>query len=417
MKLSTESYKGTRDLYPEDKQLQNYIFDTWKKTSENFGFNEYGAPLLEKIEIYEAKSGEELVNDQTYTFTDRGDRRVAIRPEMTPTISRMVAAKRQELSYPARLYSIANFMRYERPQKGREREFWQLNADIFGDDTKYADLEIIMLSYQVMKNFGAEDSMFEVKINDRRFITALIENYLKIDQQTGYRLTKLFDQKDKLTKEAYEEMLRDLIKNEDKISKILDLTNGISAEIKELPEYKAVTELVEEAKKLGVSNCRFDLFLMRGLDYYTGTVIEVFDTDESNRRSLFGGGRYDGLVSAFGVEPISAVGVAPGASTCLEFLKGHNLLPKYINSVNYLIASIGETEVDALKLAKSLRSKNLNVDLDLTDRKLDKKIKSADKKGVRQVIIVGEDEVKNQAYIVKNLETGAEQKLKADDIK
>ncbi len=417
MKLSTESYKGTRDLYPEDKQLQNYIFDTWKKTSENFGFNEYGAPLLEKIEIYEAKSGEELVNDQTYTFTDRGDRRVAIRPEMTPTISRMVAAKRQELSYPARLYSIANFMRYERPQKGREREFWQLNADIFGDDTKYADLEIIMLSYQVMKNFGAEDSMFEVKINDRRFITALIENYLKIDQETGYRLTKLFDQKDKLTKEAYEEMLRDLIKNEDKISKILDLTNGISAEIKELPEYKAVTELVEEAKKLGVSNCRFDLFLMRGLDYYTGTVIEVFDTDESNRRSLFGGGRYDGLVSAFGVEPISAVGVAPGASTCLEFLKGHNLLPKYINSVNYLIASIGETKVDALKLAKSLRSKNLNVDLDLTDRKLDKKIKSADKKGVRQVIIVGEDEVKNQAYIVKNLETGAEQKLKADDIK
>lgn len=417
MKLSTESYKGTRDLYPEDKQLQNYIFDTWKKTSENFGFNEYGAPLLEKIEIYEAKSGEELVNDQTYAFTDRGDRKVAIRPEMTPTISRMVAAKRQELSYPARLYSIANFMRYERPQKGREREFWQLNADIFGDDTKYADLEIIMLSYQVMKNFGAEDSMFEVKINDRRFIMALIENYLKIDQETGYRLTKLFDQKDKLSKEVYEEMLRDLIKDEDKISKILDLTNGISAEIKELPEYKAVTELVNEAKKLGVSNCRFDLFLMRGLDYYTGTVIEVFDTDESNRRSLFGGGRYDGLVSAFGVEPISAVGVAPGASTCLEFLKGHNLLPKYINSVNYLIASIGETEVDALKLAKSLRSKNLNVDLDLTDRKLDKKIKSADKKGVRQVIIVGEDEVKNQAYIVKNLETGAEQKLKADDIK
>lgn len=417
MKLSTESYKGTRDLYPIDKQLQNYIFDTWKKTSENFGFNEYGAPLLEKIEIYEAKSGEELVNDQTYTFTDRGDRKVAIRPEMTPTISRMVAAKRQELSYPARLYSIANFMRYERPQKGREREFWQLNADVFGDDTKYADLEIIMLSYQVMKNFGADDSMFEVKINDRRFITALIEKYLKIDQQTGYRLTKLFDQKDKLSKEVYEEMLRELVKDEEKIAKILNLTTEISAEIKELPEYKAVTELVADAKKLGVSNCRFDLFLMRGLDYYTGTVIEVFDTDESNRRSLFGGGRYDGLVSAFGVEPISAVGVAPGASTCLEFLKGHNLLPKYINSVNYLIASIGENEVDALKLAKSLRSKNLNVDLDLTDRKLDKKIKSADKKGVKQVIIVGEDEVKNQTFIVKNLETGVEQRLKAEDIK
>lgn len=160
--LSNQPYKGTRDWYPEDKRVQNYIFAQWKRTAEKFGYEEYGAPLLEPIEVYAAKSGQELVGEQTYRFVDRGDREVAIRPEMTPTISRMVAARRQELAYPARLFSIANFMRYERPQKGREREFWQLNVDIFGADTIYADAEIISFGATLMKEFGASDEMFKI---------------------------------------------------------------------------------------------------------------------------------------------------------------------------------------------------------------------------------------------------------------
>ena len=153
--LSSQPYKGTRDYYPEQKRVQNYIFNTWRTVVERFGYEEYGAPMLEPIEIYAAKSGQELVNDQTYVFTDRGDRTVAIRPEMTPTVSRMVAARRQELAYPARLYSIANFMRYERPQRGREREFWQLNVDLFGVDDVAADVEVIAIADSILKEFGA----------------------------------------------------------------------------------------------------------------------------------------------------------------------------------------------------------------------------------------------------------------------
>ena len=148
--LSSQPYKGTRDYYPAEKRIQNYIFGMWRRVAENYGYEEYGAPMLEPLEVYAAKSGQELVNEQTYAFTDRGERQVAIRPEMTPTISRMVAARRQELAYPARLYSIANFMRYERPQRGREREFWQLNVDLFGADGVMAEAEIIEMGAEFM---------------------------------------------------------------------------------------------------------------------------------------------------------------------------------------------------------------------------------------------------------------------------
>src|SRR5690554_1290442 len=156
--LSSQPYKGTRDYYPQDKRVQNYIFSTWRRVAEQYGYEEYGTPLLEPLDVYAAKSGQEIVNEQTYTFMDRGERQVAIRPEMTPSVSRLVAARRQELAYPARLYSIANFMRYERPQRGREREFWQLNVDIFGVDDIAADAEIILLGRDILKTFGASDS-------------------------------------------------------------------------------------------------------------------------------------------------------------------------------------------------------------------------------------------------------------------
>lgn len=412
MTLSTQSYKGTKDLYPEDKQILNYIFSVWQQTAISYGFLEYGAPLLESLDVYKAKSGAELVNEQTYAFTDRGEREVAIRPEMTPTISRMVAAKRNELSYPARLFSIANFMRYERPQKGREREFWQLNTDIFGDDTIYADLEVLSLAHSILMNFGANESMFEIKINDRRFINALFERYLGLDTDTSYKLSKLFDQKEKLSSEVYQKILSDVLANPDKEKLVLELDkNDLPKFVKSLPEYKQIESLLEKLKDLGINNAKFDLFLMRGLDYYTGTVFEVFDTNKDNRRSLFGGGRYDGLVSYFGAEPISAVGVAPGASTCLEFLKGHDLLPKYVNLVNYMIIPFEGFEFEALKLAKSLRAKNLNVEIDATSRKIAKKIKATDKKQIQNIVIIGEEEVKTKEYTVKNLASGKEQKL------
>lgn len=421
MTLSTQGYKGTRDLYPEDKQLQNLIFNNWHQTSRQFGFLEYGAPLLEPLEIYQAKSGDELANQQTYAFTDRGDRQVAIRPEMTPSVCRLVAAKRQELSYPARLYSVANFMRYERPQKGREREFWQLNADIFGDDSIYADAEILMLAWQILMNFGASQEMFEMRINDRRLINTLMQDYLGLDADTSYRLIKLLDQKDKLPTTDFRAKLAELVTDQvalDKLQALLDNSElaNFPDELKNTADYQNVVQILDILAAQGITNARFDIFLMRGLDYYTGTVFEVFDTHPDNNRSLFGGGRYDGLVGMFGAEPISAVGVAPGGSTCLEFIKLHDLAPSYVPATKYAILPLDNQEAAAFRLAKTLRQAGINVEVDFTDRKLAKKIKAADKKAMLGVIILGEQEVTSGRYSLKNIKTNQSVELELKDL-
>lgn len=409
--LSSSPYKGTRDWYPEDKRVQNYIFKVWRETAESFGYEEYGAPLLEPIEVYAAKSGQELVNDQTYVFTDRGDRTVAIRPEMTPTISRMVAARRQELAYPARLYSIANFMRYERPQRGREREFWQLNLDLFGVEGVLADAELISYGAEMLRKFGATSDMFVIKINNRKVIDAMMRDYLGLDEVGAHLMIKLFDRKNKISTEEFRDQAIEIFGREaapmglKKISELL-LAKEIENLPSELAEHEAFEELkvlFTELKKAKITNAIFDITLMRGLDYYTGTVFEFFDTDPENNRSLFGGGRYDGLVGLFGAEPISAVGMAPGLTTTELFLRSHDLLPKMGSTTEAYILVLSETLRDqAAKLARDFREEGVRVELDITNRKLDKQLKTALKKKIPFLVFVGHDEVEKEVYTFKD---------------
>lgn len=416
-KLSPQPYKGTRDWYPEDKAVQNYIFATWKKTVESFGFKEYGAPLLEPLEVYAAKSGDELANEQTYAFTDRGGREVAIRPEMTPSISRMVAARRQELAYPARLFSIANFMRYERPQRGREREFWQLNADMFGADGVASEAEILQLADELMKAFGANESMYEIRVNNRELIEEMTRNYLGLDEVQAKQLVRLIDRKNKLPADVFTASARELLGSDESAAKLGAVFAADS--IDKLPEALArstaaaqVRELFATLAQLGVPSARFDVTLMRGLDYYTGTVFEVFDTDPENNRSLFGGGRYDGLVGMFGAEPASAVGFAPGLTTTELFLRSHNLLPELSGGVDIYVAAIGETALETLRLATKLRSTGLSVESDVSGRKFDKLIRTAEKKGAKEILFIGENEVQSSEYKARNLASGEERRLK-----
>ena len=408
--LSSQPYKGTRDWYPEDKAVQNYIFETWKKTVQAFGYQEYGAPLLEPLEIYTAKSGDELANEQTYAFRDRGDREVAIRPEMTPSISRMVAARRQEIAYPARLFSIANFMRYERPQRGREREFWQLNLDMFGDDSIAADAEILQLADTILQSFGADGSMYEIRLNDRRLINQLTQVYLGLDENQSRALVRLIDRKNKLPAEVFDESVRDLVGADgaQKLTKVLAARSfdELPAELAESEAARNVNELIAFVRDLGVETIRFDITLMRGLEYYTGTVFEVFDTDPENNRSLFGGGRYDGLVGLFGVEPVSAVGFAPGLTTTELFLRSHNLLPDLTLAIDMYVASLGDTAREALRYAQVLRANGLRVEVDTTGRKTDKLFRAAEKKGANEIVFVGSNEVASGVYTAKNLTTG-----------
>lgn len=423
--LNSQPYKGTRDYYPADKRVQNYIFNVWREVSERFGYEEYGAPLLEPLELYAAKSGQEIVNEQTYQFTDRGGRNVAIRPEMTPTISRMVAAQRQELGYPARLYSICQYMRYERPQHGREREFWQLNFDMFGVDGPQADAEIVIMSDAIMRSFGATNKMYTIRINNRRLINFMMADYLGLDVIQSELMIKLFDRKNKITEEQFQEQAADIFAPEQQatgLSRIKVLLNASS--MAELPPELRDSEPVREVAQLftllhdaGVSTAKFDISLMRGFDYYTGMVFEVFDNHPDNNRSMFGGGRYDGLVGLFGVEPVATVGAAPGATTTENFLRAHDLLPKFESTTDVYMIVLGEgTLKGAQRLAASLRAEGVKVAVDITNRKLDKQIKAAVKMKVPYMLFIGEKELADELYRLKDVKSENEQVLGAERI-
>ena len=416
MILSTKSYKGARDIYPEDMRLRRYIFDTWTWVCESYGYERYDAPIIEPVELFAAKSGEEIVNDQTYTFTDRGGRKVTIRPEMTPSVARMVAARRQETPYPARLYSISNFMRYEKPQNGREREFWQLNVDLFGASDIEADAEIIAVSDAILKKFGASEQMYSIRINDRKLINYLMREYLGLDEKKALGMIKLFDRFAKIAKEDFNLQAMEIMGSSD-ASKVIGLIDVAS--IDELPESVKNSEFLDDilavSQKLldrGVK-VEFDVTLMRGFDYYTGIVFEVFDKNPANNRAMFGGGRYDGLVGLFGVEDLPVVGVAPGETTMIEFLKAWDLIPKLKPATDIYVIPI---EVDASKVTSELRAKGMNVAVDISDRKMNKKIRAAVKLGVPYVLFVGEEEIKSGKFKLKNLETQEEKFLAIDEI-
>lgn len=419
MTLSTQPYKGARDFYPEDKQRQDYMFGIIRDTVKRYGYAEYDAPVIEPLDLYRAKTGEEIINEQVYSFTDRGGREVAIRPEITPTVSRMVAAKRQELAYPLRWFSIPNLWRYERPQRGRLREHWQLNVDIFGDAGLAADHEAIAVSNDVLQAFGATPEMYIVKVNCRKLMNSLMSEYLVLDSQQAHDLSKLIDRMNKMPREKFVASVTEIAA--DKVDAIMELL--ASKEISDLPEAARqseytvrLTTLLDMLRETGITNAIFDITLMRGFDYYTDIVFEINDTDPDNNRSMFGGGRYDGLVGLFGVEPVPTVGFGMGDVTLANFLESHNLLPSYQNATDVVIVTIGDVYAPAYQLAQTLRKDGVNVSIDSTDRKLDKKIKVIAKQSISFALFVGEDDIEKNAYQLKNLKTGESSTVPVEQI-
>ncbi|MBM2817977.1 MAG: hisS [Parcubacteria group bacterium] len=423
-KISTESYKGVRDFYPQDMFVQNYIFGVMRKVVESFGYSEYGGSILEPADLYRAKTGEEIVNEQTYTFKDRGEREVTLRPEMTPTVARMVAAKKREFSFPLRWYSIPNLFRYEQPQKGRLREHWQLNADIFGVESIEAEIEIISIARAIMKAFGLKDSDYEIRVNDRKIMNYILEDFLSLSPADSHNISKIIDKKDKMAKEDFADKIRSVAS--EKSDELLDLLHSKNLEefISFLPEKARshqgvleIKELQDKLAELGIKNVAFNPTLMRGFDYYTGIVFEIFDTNPENRRAIFGGGRYDDLLSIFGAEKIPAVGFGMGDVTTRDVLETYGLLPKYKPATELYICVLEEKYQNyARKLAQDLREGGLNVAVDSSGKKVGDQIKYADKNSIPFVVCIGENEVKNHEFKVKNLKSGEETALKADKV-
>lgn len=419
MTLSTQPYKGARDFYPEDKAFQNYMFGVWRKVVERYGYEEYDAPILEPLEIYLAKTGEEIVNGQTYVFEDRGERRVVIRPEMTPTVSRMVAGRRQELAYPLRWFSIPNLWRYERPQRGRLREHWQLNVDLFGSDDLKGELEMIQICDDILKAFGATEDMYVVRVNDRKLSDLIMKSYLELNIDQAHSMVKLIDRMHKIERAQFELEAEEIFTEKQRESGSLEKLNHIlnvktidklPQLIRETSHAKDLEKLLHMVKAAGVTNAEFDITLMRGFDYYTGIVFEIFDKHPDNNRSMMGGGRYDGLVGLFGVDPVPTVGFGWGDVTMQNFIEGHKLLPNVRSKTDVYVVLLGDIYDKALGAINELRATGVNVAVDFSGRKPEKQIKTALKKGINYVVFIGERELADELYEVKNLANGAQER-------
>lgn len=406
-KLSTESYKGVRDFYPEDQFIQKYIFEHMERVCELFGYEEFGASVLEPAELYRSKTSEEIVNEQTYTFTDRGDREVTLRPELTPSFARMVAARLRDIPLPARWYMIGNVLRYERPQKGRLREFWQLETNIVGAEGVAADAEVIAIAHGVMRSLGAEERDFEIRVSDRRILDAMYDS-VGIEEDIRANVTRLLDRRAKM--EDFEEQLKKVVGDSKK-------TEALLKELEHTTSSAYLEELRGQLEYMGVRNMVVDTRVTRGFDYYTGMVFEVFDTDPANRRSLFGGGRFDNLLGLFGGDKIPAVGFAMGDVTARDFLETHNLLPAYAPATELMILIVEpDAGSHAIKLAQDLRREDVTVAVNFSGKRVGDQIRQADKMKIPFVIAVGRGERESGRYMVKNLSTGAEITLSADRI-
>ncbi len=398
--------------------MQSYMFNTWRSVCEKFGYEEYDAPVIEPTELYKAKGNEEIVNEQTYTFIDRGDRSVTLRTEMTPSVSRMVAAKRQELPYPLRWYSIPNLWRYERPQKGRLREFWQLNVDIFGVAGIEADQEIIQVADAIMLQFGAKRDMYMIRLNSRALMDFITKDYIQLDSVQSATLIRLIDRMHKLENAVFRGLMEGIFSPSQrdagmvaKLDQILSAKslNDLPSEVAAHASAARLAALYETLKSQGMSNVSYDPTLMRGFDYYTDIVFEVFDTDPSNNRAMFGGGRYDGLVAQFGVEPVATCGFGMGDVTFQNFLEAHELMPKLHSTTDLYVVLIGDVYERAQKVIAQLREMGVKVAVDITGRKTDKQLKTALKKEVPFVMFVGEQELESEQFKLRELAANTEE--------
>ncbi len=418
MALSTKPYIGSRDFYPEEMRFRRWMFDRQRVVCEAYGYQEYASPTLEPLELYRAKSSEEIVSEQLYRFVDRGEREVAIRPELTPSLARMIASRAQELPRPIRWYNIGNFMRYERPGRGRLREFFQLNVDLLGSAAPEADAEIVTLAVDILRAYGAPATSFELRYSDRRLIDSWLPS---IAAEKRRAIGRLIDKREKIGPEQFAAQLTAECQDqaiEERVHRLLKL------QAEELPALADAGEIDAEAARFLAwlpgelqrrgygGECRFDPGIMRGFDYYTGFIFELYDLHPENNRALFGGGRYDRLIGMFGKEEMPAVGFGMGDVTLENFLRTHGLAPDDAASRRgvflALLADDLKTAVQAL--AAELRAEGILCETALeTAKKLGRQFELADRKGRRYVLLLGPEEIEKGLVRIKDLASGEQQ--------
>jgi len=414
---------GFRDFYPDQLAVRNYIMAVWRDVARKYGFVEYDGPPLEPLELYTRKSGDEIVG-QLYTFKDKGDREVALRPEMTPTLARMVAAKANAMRKPIRWFSMPQLFRYERQQKGRLREHFQLNVDIIGESSVAADAELLAVAIDVMRGVGLTDNDVRARVSDRKLLTAVLaESGVKKDEMPA-----VFAAIDKLGREPRDVTLGKIERAvagagaRQSISRILDKSSDLNALAAEFRGSASVMEEITHMREylnfldaLGVGTwIDFDLSIVRGLAYYTGKVFELFDA-KGEFRAICGGGRYDDLLATIGGVDLPALGFGMGDVVLTELLRARNLLPLPELGSEFWVAGEDDSMLpDVMTVAGRLRAKSKSVEYALKSQTLARQLKTASSVGVQSVVILNRDDYGAGNVTVKTMADGSERKVALD---
>lgn len=419
--MQRQSLPGFRDFFPSDFALRAHIFDTWRAVAARYGFEEYDGPPLEPLELYTAKSGAEIVG-QLYSFEDKGGRQVSLRPEMTPTLARMVAARANALRKPIRWFSIPQLFRYERQQRGRLREHFQLNCDLIGESGPLADAEIIALAVDVLRALGLTEQAVKVRLSDRRVLNDVLSALEIQEQQTplAYQLLdKLGRSEYAARRQAAEtagvapaviarlEGLRDCRSLEDLEERFGHDLSGV----------RTLREVLATLKAMGLGGfIELDFTIVRGLAYYTGTVFEIFDTERS-LRAICGGGRYDNLVQALADVDLPCVGFGMGDVVLAELLAERGLVSGQVSRLDAYVAVVTEEDLPhALSLAHQLRDAGLAVEYALSAGNLGKQLKHADARGARFAIVIGPDDRAKGEVQVKDLAAKQQRSIRLADV-
>lgn len=422
--MSSQALPGFRDFYPADFAFRAHIFETWRQVAARYGFEEYDGPPLEPLELYTAKSGQEIVG-QLYNFTDKGDRQVSLRPEMTPTVARMVAARAGGMKKPIRWFSIAQFFRYERQQRGRLREFFQLNCDLMGEASAAADAELVALAIDLMRGFGLTAKDVRVRLSDRRIVTAVLDEFHQSQEQRAVWFQVL----DKFGRTPEEESRRKLTEagvSDAAVASLMGLTKnaawaGLEDRVRQWPRVKDAFQGLLAVKRaldqMGLGDfVDFDFTIVRGLAYYTGTVFEIFDA-EKTLRAIAGGGRYDNLLGNLGGVEMPAVGFAIGDVVLGELLKDRGLAPAQPASIDLFLAAIGEEDqAELLRVAHELRDAGVRVEYSLTTGAVGKQLKLADARQAALAIVIGPDDRAKGEVQLKDLRNKGQVAVKLADV-
>jgi len=402
------SVKGTRDFYPEEMAKRQWIYSRLKAVSESFGYQHYDGPCLETLDLYAAKSGEELVKEQSFVFNDRGGDQITLRPELTPSLARMIAEKQNELVFPARWWSYGPFWRYERPQRGRTREFFQWNIDLIGSDSVEADAELVAVACAFMRIVGLSPDQVKLRFNDRELMDQAFSD-LGIGSETKSTLLKLVDRIDKLPTDIWDEKVIGLGLSDDQLHNLKKLLadGNLWQRSEKLVKFVTLLRDMGQAEYL-----EYDPRIIRGLDYYTGIVFEAHDKNREFR-AILGGGHYGNLVGDVGGDPLPGVGFAMGDVVVQLVLEHFGLIPGLNTESELIFVSVfdAQTQAESLRVASELRSAGFQVVTALGNEKLGKQLKFADRILASKALVIGPDELAKGEVVVKDLRTHGQTSL------